>query len=121
MKGFCHKIDTGSAAPIRRRFYRTSPEIKQQIQIEVDKMLKAGIVEPSEGAWCSPVVLVKKKSSNDWRFCVDFRALNGVTRPSVFPISGYDDVIDSLGEKKSKIFTTLNMSRGYWQVKITGK
>ena len=119
VKGFCHKIDTGSAAPIRRRFYRTSPEIKKQIQIEVDKMLQAGIIEPSEGEWCSPVVLVKKKSSNDWRFCVDFRALNGVTRPSVFPIPRYDDVIDLLGEKKPKIFTTLDMSRGYWQVKMS--
>ena len=119
VKGFCHKIDTGSAAPIRRRFYRTSPEIKKQIQTEVDKMLQAGIIEPSEGEWCSLVVLVKKKSSNDWRFCVDFRALNGVNRPSVFPIPRFDDVIDLLGEKKPKIFTTLDMSRGYWQVKMS--
>ena len=50
---------------------------------------------------------------------MDFRALNGVTRPSVFPIPRYDDVIDLLGEKKPKIFTTLDMSRGYWQVKMS--
>ena len=49
VKGFCHKKkNTGSAAPVRRSFYRTSPEIKKQIQIEVDKLLQAGIIEPSE-------------------------------------------------------------------------
>ena len=35
-------------------------------------------MEPSGGAWASPIALVKKKDGL-YKFCVDFRRLNGVT------------------------------------------
>ncbi|UYV72237.1 hypothetical protein LAZ67_9002287, partial [Cordylochernes scorpioides] len=56
-----HRIDTGDHAPIRQRPYRVSPYERGVIQTEVDKMLKSGIVKPSDSPWSSPVVLVKKK------------------------------------------------------------
>ncbi|UYV77662.1 K02A2.6-like [Cordylochernes scorpioides] len=65
-----HCIVTGDHAPIKQRPYRVSPKERSIIQTEVDKMLKQGIIEPSDSPWSSPVVLVKKKDGT-WRFCVD--------------------------------------------------
>ena len=80
-----HEIDTQGATPIRQRFYRTSPKIKEEIQRQCDEMLKHGIIEQApSSAWQAPVVMVKKKSG-EYRFAIDYRRLNSVTSPKSFP------------------------------------
>ncbi|GFT75395.1 retrovirus-related Pol polyprotein from transposon 297 [Trichonephila clavipes] len=74
-----HRIFTGDHAPINQRAYRVSPTERRIIHEEVQKMLDKGIVQPSESPWSSPVVLVRKKDGS-WRFCVDYRKLNSVTK-----------------------------------------
>ncbi|KAE8915937.1 hypothetical protein PF010_g12702 [Phytophthora fragariae] len=49
------------------------------IETNVHKMLAAGVIKEGDDAWGFPVVLVKKKDG-EVRFCVDYRALNKVTR-----------------------------------------
>ena len=114
---YYHRIDTGDSQPQRRRFFRTTPETKREIQRQVDEMLDAGIIEPSESEWCSPVILVKKKNG-EWRFCVDYRQLNKVSKPFSFPLPRLQDVWDAVGEAEPTIFTTLDLCQGYFQVKV---
>lgn len=55
------KIDTSDAKPVSyapRRYSRAEGEI---ITREVNDMLEAGVIEPANGPWLSPVVLVKKR------------------------------------------------------------
>ncbi|GFS97324.1 transposon Ty3-I Gag-Pol polyprotein [Trichonephila clavipes] len=75
-----HRIFTGDHAPINQRAYRVSPTERRIIHEEVQKMLDEGIVQPSESPWSSPIVLVRKKKDGSWRFCVDYRKLNSVTK-----------------------------------------
>ncbi|UYV84069.1 hypothetical protein LAZ67_X001057 [Cordylochernes scorpioides] len=110
-----HKIDTSDSRPIKQRPYRVSPVERRAIQSEVDKMIKMGIVQPSESPWSSPVVLVKKKDGS-WRFCVDYRKLNKVTKKDVYPLPRNDDVLDSL--TGAKFFSSMDLRTGYWQIEI---
>ena len=96
-------------------YYRRSLLEKEFIQDEIDKMLRQGIIKPSDSPWTAPVVVVKKKGGK-LRFCVDYRQLNKVTTKDQFPLPRIDDLLDTLG--KAKYFSTLDLASGYWQVEI---
>ena len=74
-----HRIDviTGSK-PIFQQPYRAGFREREFLESEIDKMLRAGVIEPSQSAWASPVVIVPKQDGS-YRFCVDYRRLNAVT------------------------------------------
>ena len=73
-----------------------------------------GVVQCSESPWASPVVLVRKRDSS-LHFCVDYHALNSVTKATLPKI---DDLFDNLGKAKAKFFTTLELAVGYWQIRV---
>ena len=59
--------------------------------------------------------MVKKKDGTT-RFCVDFRKLNDQTVKDAFPLPRIDDTLNHLSE--AKVFTTLDLASGYWQVVV---
>ena len=111
-----HQIDTGMAKPVRQPPYRLPHAYRETIKSELEEMEQCGIIEPSTSEWASPVVLVKKKDGT-WRFCVDYRRLNSVSRDDAYPMPRIDDLIDRLGG--AKFITTLDLTRGYWQVPVS--
>jgi len=78
-------------------------------------MQRNGVIQPSSSPWASPIVLVRKKDGT-LRFCIDYRALNSVTKPDPFPLPRIDDLLNQLG--KSQYFSTLDLAAGYWQIKV---
>ena len=77
---------------------------------ELEEMEKDGIIERCGSEWAFPIVL----EDGTLRMCVDYRRLNAVAEADAYPMPRVDDLIDSLG--KAKFVTTLDLSRGYWQV-----
>ena len=110
-----HSIETGAAAAIHQPPYKNAWKERQLIQDQVDSMLKAKIIEPSDSPWSSPVVLVKKKDGS-WRFCVDYRKLNAVTVKDVYPLPRIADTLSRL--EGSKYFSIMDLQAGYHQVPL---
>ena len=109
-----HTIDTGDANPVSQRFYRQSPKIREETERQIQDLLKQGLIEPSTSHWRSPIVMVRKKD-NSYRFAVDYRKLNEVTKKMSFPLPRLQDVWDALGESNSCYYTVLDMASGFWQ------
>ncbi|KAK3720685.1 hypothetical protein QZH41_003450 [Actinostola sp. cb2023] len=103
-----------AAQPARRLPMQRREEAEQQVQ----KMLKDGIAEPSASPWASPIVLVRKRDGS-MRFCVDYRKLNEVTVKDSYPLPTIDSCFDALSG--SKLFSTLDLSSGYWQMEMDQK
>ncbi|KAK9537970.1 hypothetical protein VZT92_005538 [Zoarces viviparus] len=110
-----HKLRLNKDAPGRQRSYRIPERLVVELQKEIKLMLELGIIEVSSSDWCSPVVLVPKKDDS-LRFCIDFRYLNSVSHFDPYPMPRIDDLVERVG--RAKYITTLDLSKGYWQVAL---
>jgi hypothetical protein len=110
-----HVVNTRTNDPIYKRPYPLPYAMRNQVKEEVDKMLKAGIVESSDSPYAAPVLLVRKKD-NTIRFCVDFRALNSETILDPRPMPRMDDVLHRVSN--AKYVSKIDMTKGYWQVPL---
>ena len=81
----------------------------------LSEMLERDVIKPSCSPWASPVVLVKKKDGTSC-FCVDYHKVNMITRKDAYPLPRVDDFLDTLAG--SRLFSTLDLISGYWQVEI---
>jgi hypothetical protein len=71
------------ASPVFIRPYHYAPLLKTKIENQVKEMLGHGIIQRSTSPFSSLVILVKKKD-NTWRFYVDYRHLNAITKRASF-------------------------------------
>jgi len=115
--GFCsirqHNIDTGDAQPIRQA-PRKPPLAARDAEDEIlNEMLKTGVIEPSISSWTSSVCFVRKKD-NTFRFCIDYRCVNAVSKKDAYPIPDIQDALDNL--RGAKYFATFDLLSGYWQL-----
>jgi hypothetical protein len=110
-----HEINVDGHLPIRQAAWRTPMHRIDIVENAVKEMQEAGVIQPSESPWASPIVLVKKKDGSN-RFCIDFRKLNDVTVKDAYPLPRIEDNLDVL--EGSKFFSTLDLASGYWQVKV---
>ena len=86
--------------PVDRAPYRTSPRLQKQIDDQVDKLLKQGIIEERTSAWGSPVTIVSKADGSP-RFCVDYRnTLNRHLVRKTWPMPNLETHLDSVGGAK---------------------
>lgn len=107
------------AKPIRARPYRSNPKIRKEIRKQVEKMLKDKIIRPSTSNYVSPVLLVAKADSS-YRFCTDYRSMNSKNIvPESATLPRIDDSLESIGSARAKIFTTLDLEKGYWQIPVS--
>ena len=83
---------------------------------QVAEQLRGGFIEPSSSPWASPVVLVLNADGVSWRFCVDYRALNAVTKKDAYPLPNITSVLDSLNG--AGIFSCLAACSGCWQIRL---
>lgn len=111
-----HDIDVGSHPAIRQRSHRVSPKVQEAINAEVEKMLAEKVIEPSQSEWASPIVMVLKPNRS-YRFCIDFREVNRVSKRDAYPLPRMDSILDKL--RSARYISTIDLSQAYFQVPLT--
>ena len=112
-----HSINTKGALPVSTNPRRIPYSLRAELEKELENLQRIGCIEKSNSAYASALVLVRKKGGG-LRVCVDYRALNKDTEPDKYPIPRIDELIDRVGRCKAKIFSALDLMKGYHQVKM---
>jgi len=115
----CPILTYPDAKPVRVRPYRLNDAMRAEVDRQLDELLEAGIIQESQGSqFASPIVMVKK-STGEYRFCVDLRKINQSCLPLYHPLPSVSDVTDVLARNQAKILTVLDMRSAYFQLGIT--
>jgi hypothetical protein len=78
-------------APLRRY----NPAELGEITSQIDNMLQQGIISPSTSPYESPILMIKKKTGG-WRMCLDYRALNSITKKNAALLPRIGVLLDRL-------------------------
>jgi len=101
--------------PVSTKARKLSPEKLQIAKQEFKIMCQAGVCRPSSSPWSSPLVMVKKPNGQ-WRLCGDYRTINRVTIPDLYPLPHIHDINGQLYNKT--IFSKLDLEKAYNQIKM---
>ncbi|GFV61237.1 retrovirus-related Pol polyprotein from transposon 297 [Trichonephila clavipes] len=117
-----HEIDTGDNPPVVSPPYRYD-RVKQEIlDYHVDKMLKEGTIILIQSPYASPVLLCRKNNGlqpdnpEAYRFAVDYRKLNAITKYPRYPLLLTDDLIMNIPH--TEIISALDLRSGYFQMAV---
>ena len=108
-------IITGTSLPTRTN-PRTVPKAWQgKVDQEIQTILDVDIIKRCYSPWTSAIVPVAKKDGTV-RVSNDYRQVNKVIQPDLYPMPQIEELLDSLG--KAKFISTFDMSKGYYQVPV---
>ena len=106
------------AKPIVQRLRRLPFSVKEEITKKIQELLDLAVIKPADSDWASPIVPVRKKDGTI-RMCIDYRALNKVTRKDNSPLAQLNELLDRAGMSGNKIFSSFDLMAGYHQVKMS--
>ena len=109
-----------NAVPFRITAARQIPfAYREQIKVQLDEMVEQEIIEPvtEPSEWCHPIVVVDKKGTTEKRMTVDLRKLNDQVKRNLHPNKCPKEAISNI--PSSKYFSTMDATKGYWQVPLT--
>ena len=109
------KVDS-SISPVVHPPRKVPVSLKEKIREELDRMEKAEVVvkqkEPTD--WVNSMVAVVKP--NKLRICIDPRDSNEAISREHFPMTTIVEVVADMPQ--AKVFSVLDATSGYWQVKL---
>jgi len=89
------KIRLGSK-PLKQLMRHFDEEKRRAIGEEIAKLSAARFIkEVYHPEWLANPVLVRKKSGQKWRMCVDYIGLNKACPKDLFPLPRIDQIVDS--------------------------
>lgn len=97
--------------------YGQRPEMRCNTQNHTSEKLNSGVMGASNSEWPSLVAFKPRKDLIKLRFCVDYRLLNQVPIPDIYPFPRLYGYLERRGS--SEVFTVQHMNFGYCQIPIS--
>lgn len=113
-----YSIDVNGHPAIKQRPYPQSSVKEKALFAEVDKMLDNDIIERSSSDWSSPILMVRKPN-NTYRFCLDLRKVNAVTKKDAYPLPLMTSILDKL--RVARYISTIDLSQAFFQIPLEEK
>ncbi|MGI9142025.1 MAG: reverse transcriptase domain-containing protein, partial [Fluviibacter sp.] len=115
-----HKLVMKTPEPVFVKQFKIPEAHQHYLHEQVKEWLKLGIIQPSRSRYNNPLFLVQKKDGSH-RVVQDFRALNAHTYVDKYSMKDVSECISEIGRAGSKIFTTIDLTSGFWQMALDAK
>ena len=83
--------------------------------MELEKLKKRGVIQPSTSPWAAPLVMVQKQCGAP-RMCLDYQQLNAITKDVAYPIPHTQDCLDAVA--RATIFSTMDITAACHQIPV---
>lgn len=112
-----HDILLAQGKPVYTKQFRLPSEQLEVIKGNVMGWLKSGVIETTNSGYNSPIFAVPKKGGA-LRVVLDYRRLNVNSLEDKYSIKTIDQCIEEIGHAGSKVFSCLDLTNGFWQLKL---
>jgi hypothetical protein len=112
-----HKLRIDLAfKPIKQKERRYTPDRREAIWLEVNKLLEAGFIRPVDYLiWLANPVLVEKPDGS-WHMCIDYTSLNKACPKDEYPLPRICQIVDSTA--LCELLSFLDAYSGYHQISL---
>jgi hypothetical protein len=108
------EIEDNQKPPFGPLYNMSEKELKA-LRDYLKENLSKGFIRASSSPAASPVLFVKK-SDGSLRFCVDYRALNAITKKNRYPLPRIDETLTRL--RTARYFTRLDLRSAFNLIRI---
>ena len=94
-------------------------ELMDYCKIEIEDLLKKGIIRKSRSTWSYPAFYVQKNAEIERgvpRLVINYKSHNKVLEWVRYPIPNKKDLVNRL--YKAVVFSKFDMKSGFWQIQI---
>ena len=110
-----HKIDIQGEEPIKHRFYNISSKMRKYMYQEIYKILEEDVIEPLNNDLSNPAIMIKKPN-RIYKFCLDFRKVNKITKKDLYQILIMTEILDAL--RSAKYISKIDLRSAYHQIPL---
>jgi len=112
------KLDVHTNRKTFQPQYRLSVTDKTEVTRQINQMLDADVIEPSDTPYYnSPICLVAKKTGKK-RLVVDLRAINKIITPKLVQLPKIEEMLDTITDSKPRWLTGLDITAAFWQTTV---
>jgi len=90
-------------------------DVEKWLQVEIPRLVAAGIIERCHSATSSPLVVVRKRNG-EFRLCVDLRQVNAITVPEAASTPNLQHLLNKIAGHN--FFCGLDLRAAFWQIGI---
>ena len=111
--------ETKWRTPSNRGPVRVQSPVKEAALLTLVKsMLALGVIIKSFAAYYSQIIMVKKPTGA-WRFCIDYRKLNECTPKVAWPLPNTKGIYTRIGNSGADTFGVVDLTSGYHQAPVS--
>jgi len=119
-KTLMHEISLKTDEPVYVKQFKIPDAHQEEVERHVTEWLKLGVIQPARSKYNSPIFAVMKKNGGV-RLVQDFRALNAQSHIDKYSMKDISECIGEIGKANSTIFSTLDLTGGFWQMLLHPK
>ena len=109
------KLPIRENVTFNKRSYPIPYKLREQVQEEIDKMLREDIIELSQSEHTSPLVVIPKKDKS-LRLCLDARQINQMIIADKTSPENIGEILKRFNNVP--FFSSWDAVSGYWQVEL---